>query len=290
MKSNLKANQVKAFGAEIVAAVLVVGEEDYLEMDERGVLAIPKGAKPQGFHILVATASKRLLVVQRNMNVLQGSYADMALSQLQGFAEGCQATIMREPVVVRSKGPNVWADWGTNKFDLWSVSETGEISLRQIGIFSHDNGWTWKLYGEFRWKGQLYQNGTRIVGKPESPKYGSFEVRATIRENSDFMALVNSAKLPKWNGEPSELEPPLPEVPNGNYAVIDWFTLFGGQTGQGIARLQNGSEVWVHGCDIGGKPDADGEFRLQRGDIISFEEEVDMPKRGSSKLIGVKLQ
>ncbi len=274
----------------MVACVLLQGKPEYLEIGEHGVLDITRDMKPEGFHVLVAALEgRRILVVQRNLNVLQGSYAGMALSQLQGFAKGYKAMVMREPVKVRRNGPNAWADWGGNKFDIWEVQPNGECGLFQVGIFSHDNGWTWKLYGEQRWKGQLSRRSDgQVIGKPEHPKYGSFEVRGTIRDNPEFMALVNSAKLPKWNGSPDELEPKLPEVPEGNFAVVDWFSLFAGQTGQGIAKLQNGKDVWVHGGDIVGKPDEDGEFRLQRGDIVSFEEMVPMPKRGQ-KLTGVKL-
>ena len=52
-------------------------------------------------------------------------------------------------------------------------------------------------------------------------------------------------------------------------ARINWYSPFGGQTGQGIAILRDGSSAWVHGRDILDEPDKDVQ-RLYFNDLIKF--------------------
>jgi len=208
--------------------------------------------------------------------------------------------VMRDPIDVIRHGQNVWTGWhknqASNRVDVWTLEKDGKLSLFQAGIVTHDNGQTFVLHGEYRWKGQLFAKGDGVVAKPEHPKWGSFNGgtsnRNQIFSNSEMLELVYSANsLQEWSGNDTELDPPLPEVPNG-LAVIQWYVFFAGQTGQGIAIDQSGNTAWVHGKDVEGFDPSSPELPLWRGDIISFTEAVEnwgAKKSGPPKLTGVKL-
>ncbi len=295
----MRRNQLREFPEPgIVVGAGLKGEEDFLEADERGVLAVPPSVNPIGFHLVVATKEDdRTFVVQKNVGRESGGYHRHALSELKGFAKGFRAIVMRDPIEVVRAGSSVWTSWHQdkpNRVDIWSVGKDGTVMLFQVGVITHDNGATWKLHGEYRWKGQLFRDGDKIVGKPEHPRWGAFDVRRTILEQAGFMELVKSARLEEWSGSDEQLNPPLPEVPGPGHAVVQWYITFAGQTGQGPANLypSDGTNAWIHGTDILGlAPDPDREIRLWQGDIVSFTGTAKFGKKpnGPPKLLGVRL-
>lgn len=299
----MRANQLRSFdGAGVVAGVILQGTEDYLEIGENGILAgVPNDVT--GFHLMLAAKKNgRTFVAQKNVGQEGGGYHRDALSDLEGFAKGFIAVVMRDPIEVVRAGKNVWTSWHQqkpNRVDCWQLGKDGALGLFQVGVFTHDDGRSWKLHGEYRWRGRLYKDGDKLVGLPESPRWGSLEggssARTQIFQHPDFVALIKTAKLKVWNGKPEELNPPLPAVPEPGQAVMQWYITFAGQTGQGPANLHpsDGKSGWIHGVDIQGvQPDPDGESRLWQGDVIAYSGMVKgwgSKKDGPPKLLGVRL-
>lgn len=301
----MKANQIRVFEQPGVAAcVLLTGGTNYLEIDEHGLLVMPSGAIPTGFHLVVAVKETgRTFVVQKDVGTTGGAYDSEALSQLRDFVSGFRATIMRDPIDVITAGKNTWTGWhrnqASNRVDCWTLEKDGKLSLFQVGIVTHDNGKTFRLHGEYRWRGQLYDDtvgSLNLVGKPEHPKWGSLDGgtsnRTQIFNHPEFKNLLDGMDLPDWTGIDEELDPTLPKVTEQGFAVIQWFIFFAGQTGQGIAINREGKPAWVHGIDVAGFDPNSTEPPLWRGDIVSFEEAVDNwggKRNGPPKLTGVKL-
>jgi hypothetical protein len=283
-----------------MASALLVGDEDCLEVSEQGLLAIPQGVQPKGFHLVVAVKkNSRTFVVQKNVGTEGGDYNSLALSSVAAFAQGYEATVMRDPIDVLRAGENVWTGWhknaASNRVDCWHLGKDGELWLFQVGIFTHDNGKSFYLHGEFRWAGQLYQMNGTLVGLPESKKYGSLEggtsKRTQIFTHPAFILLLDDIKaLPTWDGDEDEVNPPLPRVTPGQLAV-DWFIQFAGQTGQGIAKDHNGKPVWIHGLDVEGFNPNSTEPLLWHGDVVSAENVVAWGHKagGPPKALGVRM-
>jgi len=299
----MKKEQMMVFpSANIVAWASLVGGDDVLKVNEQGLLVVPEGVEPTGFNLTVAVKEDdRTFIVQKNVGTTGGDYSSRALSELKGFAKGWKATVMVDPIEVIRAGGNVWTGWhknqASNRVDCWHLGKDGKLDLFQIAILTHNNGKTWHLVGEYRWRGQLYQMGGELVGLPEISKWGSLEggtsKRTQIFGHPDFTFLLKDVKrLMTWDGAESEVNPPLPEVPEGQFAVVDWFIPLAGQTGQGIVLDQNGKSAWVHGLDIEGFNPTSFEPLLWHGDIISYTGVVmnwGSKKNGPPKLTGVKL-
>jgi len=298
----MNATQMRLFSEpDIAASVLLAGGDDFLQVDESGVLTIPQGAEVEGFHLVVAVGEvSRTFVVQKDVGTTGGDYTSEALSRYN-FGKGFRAVIMRDPIEVIHAGGNIWTGWhknaASNRVDCWHLGKAGKLDLFQVGVLTHDNGKTFRLHGEYRWRGQLYQMNGMLVGRPAHAKWGSLEggtsKRTQIFDHPDFSALLDDVKrLPTWDGDESELDPPLPGVPEGDFAVIDWFISCAGQTGQGIAKSKDGNPAWVHGCDVAGFDPNNVEPLLWHGDIVSYTDVVQnwgAKKNGPPKLAGVKL-
>ncbi len=244
---------------------------EYLDIADDGILDISQ--IPNGFHLVLSMPREaRIVIAQKDMSQDKGSYHRFSLSQLDESENATWA--MKDPIQVMRAGKNVWTSWhkiNPNRVDCWTLQKNGEISLFQIGIITHDNGNTFRLLGEFRWKGKLFLAPSgKIVGRPDDPKWGNFDVRRSVLEDPEFKKLLSNTRLQPWRGKPEELDPPL-GLPRLGYALIQWYVPFGGQTGQGIVVLHDGSSAWVHGIDILDEPDADGIKRLQRGDTVRYE-------------------
>jgi len=298
----MKATQIRMFEESgIAACVLLAGGSEYLEIDKHGVLIIPSGVKPTGFNLLVAVKDdSRTFVVQKAVGTEGGAYDSRALSELEGFAPGFTATIMRDPIMVIRQGKNTWTGWhknnASNRVDCWTLEKDGKLTLFQVGIVTHDNGKTFVLHGEYRWIGQLWGSINGWVGIPSNPKWGSLEGgssnRTQIFNHPDFVALSLDIQLEDWCGTEAAMDPPLPKVSGQGFAVVDWFVFFAGQTGQGIVKNQNGKPAWVHGIDVSGFDPNSSEPPLWRGDIISFDQAVEnwgRKQNAPPKLTGVKM-
>jgi len=290
--------------ARIEAGVFLPGRkpDDTLEVSECGVLTIPPGLKPAAFYPKLSTTkeeARHFVIVQRNIEQKkEGGYHGHALFRLGKPDDELVEWVMYDPIPVSRAGENVWTGWKSakpNRIDCWRVEENGHVDLFQVGVVTHDNGQTWRLPGEYRWRGQMFRDGKRVVGRPDDPKWGSFDVRRTILDNPDFRKLLEGAVLRPWAGKPEELDPPLDPVPGPDSARIDWYTLFGGQTGHGIAFIANCKAcqttdrdcgdwcrycrnlpygqcvAWVHGSEVMVDPlPPDGIKRLERNNLVSY--------------------
>lgn len=299
----MKASQIREFDG-VLAAAMIAGEKDFLEVDDRGYLSVPSGQIPTGFNLVLAVQSRgsRRFVAQKDVGQTGGGYGSRALAAAD-FPPGFKATAMHEPIQVTRAGSNTWTVWHAdtpNRMDVFYVGTNGDFGLYQIGVFTHDDGQTWRLHGEPRWVGQLFKlSGGGLVAVPRHPKWGDFEGgssrRTQIFSHPEFLALVKSAKLKVWKGQDSQINPPLPEWKEGQQARIQWYITFASQKGAGIAEFPNGKTAWVQSADIRDlNPEEDGEIRLWRGDVISFESQKEewghKGKKGPSKLLGVRLQ
>ncbi len=298
----------------IKASVSLVGAdpEDCLQISEQGLLAVPQGTKPTGFQLAVMLPSRRrVFVVQKSVGQELGGYHKSFVTRLSGLVDGFDVHMMNEPIEVARAGQNVWTSWHqdkTNRMDCWWLGNDGRFADYQVGVLTHDNGRIWRLHGEYRWKGQLFQGPGGIVAKPESPVWGVFaNTWKPVFQVSEFQSLLETTRLQPWSGSPEDLDPPLPAVPGPNSGVVQWYVPFAGQTGQGIVGLHEslrwkpkptdpsqedkGLNAWVHGIDIHCDADPDGVKRLRRGDVVSF---VGNPQRwghkegAPPKLLGVK--
>ncbi|MCX6724276.1 MAG: hypothetical protein NT155_03865 [Candidatus Staskawiczbacteria bacterium] len=307
-KDRMKATQLREFlEVKVVAGVIIQGGSEFLDLDASGYLVIRQCEPPKGFHIVIATEKNgRTLIVQKDVSRAGGGYVSPALSALTGvFPDGFPAIVMRDPIRVLCQGKNVWTNWHgkpgemTNRVDCFYLAKDGTFGLYQVGVYTHDDGLTYRLHGEWRWLGKLYRaSGNRLAAKPEGTKWGSFKGGSSNRDqiftNPKMVELVQSAHLPTWTGNDAELDPQLPEVPEGNFATVQFYIgSFAGQKGQGLVVLRDGTTAWVHTPDIVDlPPEADGVTRLWIGDIVSFEKKVygwGSKVGGPPKLTGVKL-
>jgi hypothetical protein len=275
----------------------VENPSQYLGVGEDGILTnVPDDVT--GFHLAVGVLKHfRTFVSQKDVGQELGGYSTEALAKLGG-SKGLDWTIMSKPIQVQRVGPNVWTVWHTstpNRMDCWSLTKDGLFSLYQIGVVTHDDGRTWRLHGEYRWKGKLFARAGVPVACPDEPrvKWGPFQTWEGIFESPSFRRLLESATLANWTGKSQDLDPPLPQTNNG-LAILQWYIPFAGQEGQGYVWLRNGKEAAVVlGDDVSIAPDADGVKRLWRGDVISYEDKVfgwGAKKNGPPKLTGVKLE
>lgn len=268
-------------------------EGKLLVIGGHGVLSIPDGEKPGAFQLrLLVPETARITFAQKDVGRELGEYT--GLNQV-GILGNDTVYRLPYPIKVERIGGNVWTSWHRehpNRVDCWYLGETGELQLFQIGIITHDDGKTFRLLGEPRWKGQLFRSSTGYAHKPADPKWGALGVsRYPIFGEHGFQWLLSTARLAEWKGRDEEIDPPLAEVPSGNYARVQWYIPFAGQTGQGIAILPDGNSCWVHGADIQEAPDPDGIKRLYHGELVSFKGPPQKwgTKQGAPpKLVGVR--
>jgi len=284
---------------EIGVEVFLPGKkhaEEPLEIGEHGVLAIPTGLNPAGFHLVLTRPKEaRIVIVLRNIRQDQGVYHRHCLAQLDNPSGDYITEVMYDPIQVMRVGQNIWTSWHSekpNRADCWREERDGRCDLFQVGIVTHDDGLTFRLLSRWGWRGQLFQALKQgVVGKPDDPKLGSFDARRPILDDPGFKKLLEGTTLRPWTGKPEELDPPLDSVPGLGYARMQWYSPFAGQTGQGPAVLYDGSAAWVHGVDILDSPDPDGIKRLYRNDLVSYagiHTNWGTKKDGPPKLLCVK--
>lgn len=291
---NLRFFEEPGIGAMCFLAGQVQGAEEYLGVDEKGILVFPEEVRPTGFYLVIGyLKGAPVVIVQRDLSRHHGDYFSHAISPFKGLlGSDYDVWVFNSPMKVKRAGKEVWIPWKggpfepSNKVDCWIVGEEGRVDLFQVGIVTPNNGQTFHLLGEYRWRGQLFRNsGREIVGKPDDPRWGAFGVRVEVLDNPDFRKLL--PKLATWRGRREELDPPLDKVPEDGQARAQWYSPFAGQTGQGPVALHNGSSAWVHGVDILDSPDPDGIHRLQRNDLLHYAGIATFGKNPQTKLLCV---
>jgi len=250
-----------------------------LEIGEYGILAIPPGLQPAGFHLILNVSQEaRLVIAMKNVGQDKGDYYRHALAQLGDSSNRLVTWVMYDPVEVIRAGGSVWTNWHTakpNRIDCWLLEKDGRLNLVQIGVITNDNGKTFRLLKEPRWIGRilLTPNG-EFVAKPDDPKWGPLlwnrgESRADIRQHPEFQKLLETTTLISWNGSIDELYPPLGPWNEVEWR-IDWYIVFAGQGGQGIAKNHTGESAWVLRQDLfpSVSPDGDGLVRFFHNDPV----------------------
>jgi hypothetical protein len=258
----------------IIANVAVMGNHgDYLPVDFNtdGSLAIPDNLSPRIFLLtILVPAELNPILTQRNLSRLEGEYHSRFIKNLGNIMDFQVAVL---PINVTRSGRNTWTSFtkeSPNNMDCWLCGPRNAISMFKVGLITHDDGKTYRVIGETRWAGDLFIDNAQIVGKPSNSMWGSFGVRDTILNHPEFQDFIKKARLPMWQGKPEELEPPLPEVPEGDYGVVKFFHPMMGQKGQALVVI-HGDEAWLFGNNLDRSPDADGVKRLQRGDVITYQ-------------------
>lgn len=288
--------QFQKFSNGITASVVLLGKHrQLLEIGDNSVLAIPEGVTPNAFCLVLHAEEKtRVVFAQKDVGQDNGGYnssfSEVEILQRQVFSPPIQ--------VVRPKDGKAWTAWHQekpNRMDCWFLEKNGRCGLFQVGVITPNNGETFCLIGEWRWYGRLFrQPGGKLVGKPENPVWGPMSPKGTrdgIFQHPDMQKLVSQTEIDTWNGSPEELDPPLSPVPEGNFARVEWYIPFAGQNGQGIVRLHDGTNAWVHGEEILDPPDADGIKRLRRNNLIQYQEILQQwgsKKDGPPKLVRIK--
>jgi hypothetical protein len=282
---------LKHFKEANIKTIVVIGEkgkEKIIANIDGNIIVIPKGVRPFGFKLIVFYPPK-MIVARRDISTENGGYYKRFVNNFGVLGENVSFWIP----IFRTK-EKIWTPWhqkSPNRLDCWILQKDGRVELFQVGIVTHDNGKTFRLLCEPRWKGQFYQDRNRqIVGKPNNSHWGAFDVRRKILDFPAFKDRLQQINFPKWNGRKEELDPPLDPIPGSGFARVSWYTPFAGQTGQGIVILHDGSSAWVQGSDLMIEPNPDGIKRLSRNDLLSYTQAISWGKEKGRllKLIGVK--
>lgn len=288
-------------GLDLGAAVFLNGTNQHLEISEDGIIQIPAGVRPNQFKLtlLVPKADTRTFINQKEVSEEQGEYRGMMRT---GRSNGdFNQYTMRLPIQVKrarnQEGPGeiVWVNWHgkpgekPNRVDCWQISNDGEVRLSQVGIFTHDNGQTFRLHCEDRYRGRLYLSDNGYVVAPRTQDrdvWGPFTTWKDILNYPRFKALAQTAHLSQWDGTPEELEPKLQVVTEPGFAVVKFYIPFGGFAGWGIA-IKDSEDIAVLGPDILEPEETDGVKRLRRNDVVSFDGEGVYGERSAPKLLNV---
>lgn len=273
----------------IGASVFLVGTNRQLEVSENGVLTIPEGVTPNAFKLtLLVPQGGRIFINQKEVGQEQGGYQGaVRTGRTQG--DFTKYTMLKPIQIKRARnretgGEIAWTNWHgkpgekPNRVDCWQILQDGEVRLFQVGVITHDNGGTYRIHGEDRYRGQLFLSNSADAGYVVAPRsqdrdvWGSFAAWQSILNYSRFRELAKSANLSQWAGKSEELEPPLRQVTTPKFAVVKFFIPFGGFGGWGIA-IRGGQEVAILGTEILDPVEEDGVKRLRRNDVISYEEE-----------------
>lgn len=276
--------------------------DDWLELDEQGVITIPEDVKPKGFYLTLYVPEKaRLVITQKNLRREKGGYHDVQMTRLESLSDkrAWVQVILEEPILVQRQGQQTWVPYKglrghpeampSNRVDIWLISEDGGLDLFQAGVVTHDDGKTFRLLGEYRWRGRIYRRDGAYVAKPKKPFWGDIKTWNRIFENLEFQDHLRKVSLEQWQGKDEDLSPQLEPPPEG-YARMKFYIPFMGQTGQGLALLPSDSTAtaWVHGIDIKDPPEPDGIKRLRTGDLVSHAGTGPSGSNGGIRLLCVE--
>ena len=271
-------------GAFVLPIIQGKARENPINLMANGVLnlSFQESKEVTGFRLgLIVPTAARIVIAQRNLLDLQGSYHNAALQVLK--EEEWQTWIMLDHIRVYRRNGISWTEWKAtvpNRVDIWSLTTEGLVRLVQYGIIVRDNDnkipsqdFYFRLHEEVRGEWQLYDFQGETVGKPTNPSWGNFDVRRIILDNQDFQDLLTKTSLPTWIESEEELRNPLEPPKEPGLGIMDWWSPFTGRRGQGPCLTSNGSypSVWVCGEDFQGEPDPDGIVRLSRGTVVRYK-------------------
>lgn len=282
------------------ASVFLNGTNRHLEVTDDGIIQIPSGVRPNQFKLTLLVAKHdRMIINQKEVSEEQGEYHGVVRT---GRSNGdFNQYTMKLPIQVKrarsvdGSGEIVWVNWHgktgekPNRVDCWQVAKDGEIRLFQVGVLTHDNGQTFRLHGEDRYRGRLYLYGNDYVVAPRAEDrdvWGPFTTWKDILNYPRFKTFAQTAHLSQWEGSPDELEPKLQTVSDPGMAVVKFYIPFGGMNGFGYA-IVGGKDMAILGSDILDSEEEDGVKRLRRGDIVSFNGEGVYGDRSAPKLLNV---
>jgi hypothetical protein len=269
------AQRTLTFSNGVIVNVAVMGNgNSYLPVDFNGgsSLIIPGNIVPRTFLMTVLVPVElRPILTQRDLSREEGDYHNKFIKSLGNILNYRMAVL---PIQVTRMGRNTWTSWkeeNPNNLDIWLCGPGNSVEMFKVGLVTHDDGQTYRVIGETRWAGGLFRDAGKIVGKPNNSVWGAFRVRDNILDHQEFKIFLSKTQIPAWKGKPEELNPPLTEVPEGNYGVVKFNHPMMGQKGQALIVLAGGKEAWLFLNNLDKSPDADGVKRLQRGDVIAYQ-------------------
>ena len=206
---------------------------------------------------------------------------------------------------------------GSNRADIWRVSEDGKVTLFQIFVTTLDDGANFQLVGEYRWEGQLYRRAHPAPYKPVSDDsrvaavlgsdraaqflhdfvlvpekgYENFEQRLQILLLPEFLALLSGVKDTEvWESSEDFWLHPEPHVKMlAGQGVVQFYVYGLADGSMGIVRLAepimvNGRKCATaqirHNHIIDAPTDGQGLKLVQAGDIIECDGVVPMDNGG----------
>ena len=219
---------------------------------------------------------------------------------------------------------------GTNRTDVWIMAPSGEIRLIQVMIITLDNGRIFRLVNQNRWEGQAMRLKHPAAYKPEmnedvfkdpairellkglifvpAPTHPGFDVRAHILQFPAFREFLRKGmggfkvydgherNFPATRTAPFEIK--------GRGGFVKFFGHDMGCGGFGIVHQPQPTgkdkEFQVHyqgfntSCVIDGEmstiKDPQGLLDLQRGDIVIWDDEIDMGEGQLPLLVNPRVQ
>jgi len=274
-------NTIRSFLYGMCGAVTTAARPDeYLEVDQSTGRIKVEGI-PEGFCLVIGKPKgSQIVITVKNTGEEIGGYNPANVTRLGGH-DGADFSVIMKIAVKKVYDRNkvlqfVHTEWHKERPNCASVyvfesvagKLTGKFANYQIGVITPDNGHTWLLCGEHRYKGQIFsQNGSFVV-KPLSPKYGPFVTWMPIFKHPEVRRLLRDANIQEWAGKPTDLDPPLPKAATDNEAVVQWSSMFAG-TGRrfGYAWLAGQREAVV----VLGQFQKDSSYTPQRGDVVRFD-------------------
>ncbi|MDP3901229.1 MAG: hypothetical protein Q8Q38_02795 [bacterium] len=273
-------------------AAMVLLEGRPLEVNQAsGILSVPAERQARRLDLgILIPQDARIFGVVKDVGNERGDYASLKSTGSFGSYRGFSLPGGIEVIV---RGNRIWTSWhqqNPNRADCWYLGQDGTLKLFQVGVITPDNGETFRLIGDFRWEGSLFRTEDGVVAY-QDPGYQGFETWEMIMRHPGFSGLVGRTRLTPWSASCAPAAPELDEIPEGNFARLDWWSPFAGQNGQGIARLTDRSSAWVHGENIAVVPGPDGVKRIPRNSLLSFSESRKNwgTKSGPPMLLGLRV-
>lgn len=295
---------------DTIATTIEVVRRDGLQEEWDPLVENPWGGDPdqvEQFRPLFSVPDELagdLVLTQRDMrdDDRKGANASeyKSLKAVDGKCIGGPISIRRYPQDRDVSATSVWTNWKTrasNRTEFWEVRPANILALTERGVVVRREDGAFHAYFVEDYRGSWamhHRADGQIVGVPMDAQAGAFRVRKDVLLNADVRSLIEVMDLSEIDGVPAELEPWRGGqlLLGDKYARVEWYSVFTGQSGQGIARLpaaegQEAEQVWLHGQDLVAPT---GVIRyIDRGDVLSYDAIEHWGDGGrSKKLVGVR--